>query len=78
MKTGIPLLITLLLLLFIPLQSLATEEIAEKTDKECQHCHLDPAGGGELTALGEGYLLSLRETPDTESYSEPKKHRPQC
>lgn len=66
MKTGIPMLITLLLLLFIPLQSLATEEFAEKTNKECQHCHLDPAGGGELTALGEGYLLSLRESPDAE------------
>jgi predicted heme/steroid binding protein/uncharacterized membrane protein len=66
MKTGIPVLVTLLLLLFIPLQSLATEKFAEKTDKECQHCHLDPSGGGELTALGEGYLLSLRETPDAD------------
>ncbi|MDT8443289.1 MAG: CopD family protein [Desulfuromonadales bacterium] len=61
MKTSLSLLITLLLLFFMPLQTLATEEIAEKTNKECQHCHLDPAGGGELTAVGEGYLLSLQE-----------------
>jgi predicted heme/steroid binding protein len=65
MKTSLPLLITLLLLFFMPLQTLATEEIAEKTSKECQHCHLDPAGGGELTAAGEGYLLSMQDASDT-------------
>ncbi|MBE0575377.1 MAG: CopD family protein [Desulfuromonadales bacterium] len=65
MKTSLPLFITLLLLLFMPLQTLATEELAEKTNKECQHCHLDSAGGGELTAVGEGYLLSLQEASDT-------------
>ncbi|MGK2907947.1 MAG: CopD family protein [Desulfuromonadales bacterium] len=68
MKTGIPMLITLLLLLFIPLQSLATEEYAEKTGKGCRHCHLDPAGGGELTAPGEGYLLSLQQTTDADPH----------
>lgn len=66
MKISLPLFITLLLLLFMPLQTLATEEIAEKTNKECRHCHLDPAGGGELTAVGEGYLLSLQEVSDTD------------
>ncbi len=48
----------------MPLQTLATEELAERTNKQCQHCHLDPAGGGELTAVGEGYLLSLQEASD--------------
>lgn len=66
MKISLPLFITLLLLFFMPLQTLATEEIAEKTNKECRHCHLDPAGGGELTAVGEGYLLSLQEVSDTD------------
>ncbi|MGK2944420.1 MAG: cytochrome b5 domain-containing protein [Desulfuromonadales bacterium] len=72
MKTSISLFITLLLLLFMPLHTLATEEFAEKTNKPCQHCHLDPAGGGELTTVGEGYLLSLQEAPvthDTRSQS---------
>jgi predicted heme/steroid binding protein/uncharacterized membrane protein len=63
MKTCCTLLITLLLILGTSLQTLATEEWAEKTGKECRHCHLDPSGGGELTAVGEGYLLSL-QTPD--------------
>lgn len=67
MRIKLTLLITLALLFCLPLQTLATEELAERTNKECRHCHLDPAGGGELTALGEGYLLSLQEGPDTGS-----------
>lgn len=67
MKTRTPLFVTLLLLLCVPLQALATEELAEKTGKECRHCHLDPAGGGELTAVGEGYLLSLQQPSDPEA-----------
>lgn len=65
MKICTPLLITLLLLLFLPPQARATEALAEKTNKACLHCHLDPAGGGELTAVGEGYLLSLQESSAT-------------
>lgn len=37
----------------------ATEEYAESTRRDCGVCHLDPSGGGELTAEGEGYALSL-------------------
>ncbi len=37
----------------------ATEEYAVATGQECRVCHLDAAGGGELTAAGEGYALSL-------------------
>lgn len=65
MRITLSLLITVLLLFCMPLQTQATEELAEKTSKECRHCHLDPAGGGELTAVGEGYLLSLQEVSDT-------------
>ena len=36
--------------------SWATDEIAMQTERECAECHLDPAGGGELTAAGESYL----------------------
>ncbi len=65
MRITLTLLTTLALLFCIPLQTLATEELAEKTSKECRHCHHDPAGGGELTALGEGYLLSMQDVSDT-------------
>jgi predicted heme/steroid binding protein/uncharacterized membrane protein len=30
----------------------ATEEYARQTDQACSICHLDPAGGGELTGAG--------------------------
>ncbi|MGV1099142.1 cytochrome b5 domain-containing protein [Thiovibrio sp. JS02] len=37
----------------------ATEEYAAKTGTACEVCHLDPLGGGELTAAGEGYFLAI-------------------
>jgi predicted heme/steroid binding protein len=36
-----------------------TEEYAKKTGKSCGFCHVDPSGGGELTAAGKGYQASL-------------------
>jgi predicted heme/steroid binding protein/uncharacterized membrane protein len=60
MKTGPTLLITLLFLLSCPLPGRATEEFAKRTHQECRYCHIDPAGGGELTSVGKGYLLSLQ------------------
>ncbi len=54
------LLLVIILLIICPLQPFATEELAEKSGEDCQSCHLDPAGGGELTAIGEGYLLALQ------------------
>jgi predicted heme/steroid binding protein len=36
-----------------------TEEYAMKTGKDCGFCHVDPSGGGELTAAGKAYLASL-------------------
>lgn len=38
----------------------ATEEYAERVNRDCRVCHLDPSGGGELTPEGEGYALSLK------------------
>jgi predicted heme/steroid binding protein/uncharacterized membrane protein len=40
----------------------ATEEYATKTGQDCAICHVNPAGGGELTKVGEGFALSLSET----------------
>ena len=61
MKYASIVLFSVLLLLSCPLPGQATEEFAEKTRQECRYCHLDPAGGGELTAAGHGYQLSLQE-----------------
>lgn len=33
----------------------ATEEYAETTRQSCAVCHLEPSGGGDLTAVGAGY-----------------------
>jgi predicted heme/steroid binding protein/uncharacterized membrane protein len=50
----------------------ATEEYAESTGRDCVACHVDQAGGGELSAAGQGYATFLME-PDsvtkTESFS---------
>lgn len=56
----VPTLVLCLLFLWIPVQSPATETIALDTGHECGFCHLDPAGGGELTASGIAYAAELR------------------
>lgn len=48
-----------LLFALLPFPAGATEEHARRTGKECAACHLDPAGGGELTAAGNDFLASL-------------------
>ncbi len=37
----------------------ATEEYAAKTGLECSACHVNPLGGGELSARGESFKASL-------------------
>jgi len=41
--------------------ALCTEEYARRTGKECAVCHLDPTGGGELTAEGKAYAASIHQ-----------------
>ena len=53
----------LFLLLAASTPARATEEFAKATGKQCAYCHLDPGGGGELTAAGTGYAASLQLTP---------------
>ncbi len=36
----------------------ATEEFAAQTGHDCSYCHLDPSGGGELTAQGEAFITA--------------------
>lgn len=48
----------LLLMVFFSGPLFATEDYAEMTGSACSVCHLDPAGGGELTAAGEEFTRS--------------------
>lgn len=41
--------------LLLPGSSPATEEYAQQTGQSCEVCHVDPFGGGELTAAGQAY-----------------------
>ena len=50
---------TAVLVAQLPFPARATEEFARRTGKECVACHVDPVGGGELTAAGNDYLASL-------------------
>ena len=52
------LLILLLLLAWLAAPAAATEIYARQTGKGCEVCHLDPAGGGELTAAGKEFAAS--------------------
>ncbi len=54
----------LTLLLSYPQISLATEEYAEKTGRECASCHVDPAGGSELTIEGNEFQKELDSESD--------------
>ena len=50
----------LALSLFSPAEALATPEYARQTGLECQHCHVDARGGGQLTESGERFLDDLK------------------
>ena len=46
-------------LVVCPQISLATEEYADTTGKECVSCHVDPSGGSELTEEGKKFQEKL-------------------
>jgi predicted heme/steroid binding protein len=46
-------------MLLFPTRGYSTEEYAEKTGKNCTHCHLNSSGGMELTKAGEEFLEQL-------------------
>lgn len=69
LKKSLPLLLALLFFFAGPLS--ATEEYAETTGQGCSFCHLSSAGGGELTATGQGYALSLGLKPAVSSAAKP-------
>lgn len=62
----------ILLFLFLCLAAqiaMATEQIALETGYDCGYCHLDPSGGGELTAAGTNYLGQALSSGKMESLS---------
>lgn len=50
--------VAVLLLLCCAGQVLATEEFAAQTGQSCSYCHLDPEGGGALSAQGEAFIAA--------------------
>lgn len=62
-------------LAFSPSRAAGTEEYATQTGKECDACHLDPSGGGELTAAGDAYRRELdasgQSVPETGRWRKP-------
>lgn len=67
--------LTLIVLGFTARPSLATEEFAIQTGQDCEHCHVNPSGGSELTDTGQGFALSLLEEPAKDSASSPQQKK---
>ena len=49
----------------------ATEDFARETGRACVGCHLDPSGGGELTAAGKAFLAGREKAGNGHSPSSP-------
>lgn len=49
-----------ILLLFLPPQSLATTDYARQTGMQCRECHVDAIGGSRLTNEGEKFLADIK------------------
>lgn len=55
----------LLVLLSLAVSCFATEEFARQTGQSCATCHLDPAGGGELSVAGKRFAATLHAAQET-------------
>jgi predicted heme/steroid binding protein len=73
MKTVIPIIVMLMALCWQPSPSAATEVYAKQTGKSCSACHVDPGGGGELTATGREFAASLQSGGESATASMAKK-----
>lgn len=66
MRAGTRILLAFLVLFFLSVGNLAaTEEYAGATGRDCGVCHVNHAGGGELTAAGSGYAQFVATTTTT-------------
>lgn len=68
-----PICLLYVLLLLLPLSVLATEEYARETGRVCSVCHVDPAGGGELSPAGREYAASLAVQAGSPAHSVPAR-----
>lgn len=69
MKLLAPAALALLFLIFTVEYGLTTEDFAIATGLDCAYCHLDSAGGGELTSAGETYLAKELATGEIKTLS---------
>ena len=51
--------------LLLPGRGLSTEDYARRTGKSCEACHVNPAGGGELSPAGEAFRKELQARGET-------------
>ena len=56
--------LSFLLVFLFPSSGFCTVEYAEQTGKNCSYCHVDPAGGGEFTKIGEAFRERLQAKGD--------------
>ncbi len=56
----------------VPLVLHATPEYAAQTGLECKACHMDAAGGGELTPQGQQFLEDLKSKGQVRALSLPQ------
>jgi predicted heme/steroid binding protein len=59
-KYFIKLIIFIFIISIFPTGSFGTEEYSKETGKTCKVCHINPAGGGDLTEKGENFKKSLQ------------------
>ncbi len=67
MKRTFPIILLLMFLMLTVQSGFATEKMALESGHDCSYCHLDPAGGGELTAAGEAYLAEALAAGEVET-----------
>ncbi len=53
--------ITGVMFTFVPRSAQAKPEFAAQTGKPCGACHVNPGGGGKLTAAGEAFKAKLKK-----------------
>ena len=69
MKRLAPAALALIFLILTVECGLATQDFAITTGLDCDYCHLDPSGGGELTAAGGKYLHEALATGEIKTLS---------
>ena len=64
MKVALTFLLTILLSTSLAVNTFARPEFAAQEDKDCNFCHIDPAGGGPRNAVGQVFEDNYFEFPE--------------